>query len=167
MACWCTLHDFTPLLHWKLWALILLPVMAPCNYDQSDVIFMTDLMYFSSTTSICHIGEKVIKSMTNLMYLSSTTSICRIGEKVVKSTTYLMYLSHSTSICCICLLVIKITSSVHLGIRYSKKSHLLQQKYLQCSISHSITHTALHTFSRKDLYTMVTHSILSQTSSSN
>ena len=43
-----------------------------------------------------------------------------------------MYLSHSTAICCIQQLVVKSTSCVHLGIRYSKKSYLLQQKYLQC-----------------------------------
>ena len=76
--------------------------------------------------------------MTDLMYLSSTTSICHIGEKVVKSMTYLLYLSHSTSICCIPLLVVKSTSALHLGKRYSKKSYLLQQKYLQCSVSYKL-----------------------------
>ena len=43
-----------------------------------------------------------------------------------------MYLSQSTAICCIQWLVIKSTSCIQLGIRYSKKSYLLQQKYLQC-----------------------------------
>ena len=102
MACWCTLHDFTPSSE-----MILLPVMAFCIYNLSD--FLTDLMYLSSTTSIGHVEENVVKSIT-----------------------YLMYLNHSTSICCIRLLVVKSTSAVHLGIRYSKKSYHLQQKYLQC-----------------------------------
>ena len=87
------------------------PVKAPCNYHLSDALFMTDLMYLSTTTSICH-----------------------TGEKVVKSKTYLLYLSHSTSICCIRLLVVKSTSALHLGKRYTKKLYLLQQKYLQCNV---------------------------------
>ena len=70
--------------------------------------------------------------MTDLIYLSSTTSICHIGEKGVKSTTYLLYLSHRPSICCIRLLVVKGTCALNLGIRYSRKLYLLQQKYLQC-----------------------------------
>ena len=70
----------------------------------------------------------------------------------VKSTTYLMYLNHSTSISCIYLLVVKSTSSVHLGLRYSKKSYLLQQKYLQYSITHSITHSKTHSFTQRYIH---------------
>ena len=51
--------------------------------------------------------------MTDLMYLSSTTSICHIGEKVVKSTTYSMYLSRITSIRYIHYLVVDITTQLY------------------------------------------------------
>ena len=63
--------------------------------------------------------------MTDLMYLSSTKSICHIGEKVVKSTTYLMYLSHSISICCVTILVVETKSEVNLGISYKQKAVII------------------------------------------
>ena len=73
--------------------------------------------------------------MTDLMYLSSTTSICHTREKDVKTTANKMYFSHSIVIHCIQHLVVKSTSLVHLEMRCSKKSKLLQQKYLQCGLT--------------------------------
>ena len=64
--------------------------------------------------------------MTDLKYLSLTTLIYHIGEKVVKSKTYLLYIKMLFMF-----LVVKSTSALYLGMRYSKKSYLLQQKYLQ------------------------------------
>ena len=60
--------------------------------------------------------------MTDLMYLSSTTSICHIGETDVKTTANKMYFSHSTAICCIQHLVVKIKSELHLGMEHNKKA---------------------------------------------
>ena len=58
--------------------------------------------------------------MTDLMYLSSTTSICHIGEKDIKTTANEMYTSHRTAIRCIQHLVVKTASELHLGIEHSK-----------------------------------------------
>ena len=44
--------------------------------------------------------------------------------------------------CCIRLLVVKSTSALHLGKRYSKKSYLLKQRYLQCTWSNRILWSA-------------------------
>ena len=49
--------------------------MAPRNYNKSAVLFMADLMYLSSTTSICHVGEKDVKTTANKMYFSYSTVI--------------------------------------------------------------------------------------------
>ena len=43
-----------------------------------------------------------------------------------------MWSSQCTAVCHILRITVISTSGVHLGIRYSKKSYLLQQKYLQC-----------------------------------
>ena len=49
---------------------------------------MTDLMYLSSTTSICHIGETDVKTTANKMYFNHSTAICCIQHLVVKSTSW-------------------------------------------------------------------------------
>ena len=72
--------------------------MAPRNYDKSAVLFMTDLMYLSSITLICHIREKDVKTTANKMYFS-----------------------HSTAIRCIQYLVVKTASELHLGMEHCKK----------------------------------------------
>ena len=59
--------------------------------------------------------------MTDLMYLSSTTSLCHIGETDVKTTANKMYFSHSTAIYCIQHLVVKIASELHLGMEHCEK----------------------------------------------
>ena len=57
--------------------------MSPCNYDNSDVLFTTDLMYLSSTTLICHVVEKVAKSTTYSM--NFTFLLIRIRDLKMKS----------------------------------------------------------------------------------
>ena len=59
--------------------------------------------------------------MTDLIYLSSTTLICHIGEKDVKTTANKMYFSHSTAIPCIQHLVVKTASELHLGMEHIEK----------------------------------------------
>ena len=49
---------------------------------------MTDLMYLSSTTSICHIGETDVKTTANKMYFSHSTAIRCIQNLVVKSKSW-------------------------------------------------------------------------------
>ena len=50
---------------------------------------MTDLMYLSSTTSICHTGETDVKTAANKMYFSLSTAIHRIQHLVIKTASEL------------------------------------------------------------------------------
>ena len=59
--------------------------------------------------------------MTDLMYLSTTTLVCHIEVKDVKTTANEMYFSHSTAIRCIQHLVVKTASELHLGMEHCEK----------------------------------------------
>ena len=55
------------------------------------------------------------------MCLSSTTLICHIGEKDVTTTANKMYFSHGTAIRCIQHFVVKTASELHFEMEHSKK----------------------------------------------
>ena len=91
----------------------------------SAVFSTTFLLYkIFSVRKIFSVSKNYIVNLLTLKIFYS--------KKDVGGTTNQTYLSHSTAICCIQRLVVKSTSCVHLGINYSKKSQILQQKYLQC-----------------------------------